>query len=294
MPCYNGEETIERAIRGVINQTYRPIEFILVNDGSTDSTERIILSLSQEIQNAQIDFLYIPQPNLGLGGAINTGLKHVSGEYLAWIDADDELCADSLAVRVTFLDDHPEFGSVSSNAVFVEDNDWEKILGYVTEDIETNSDKEQFFHMLLGKSMFCAGCHLIRTNVFKAANGGMDIYPARHGQNWQMLLPVYYCSKHAFINQPLYKYRINAENMSAEISRMSLRKLYRRRNEYIQIVRHTLSRIQGMSSKKRNYYLNLFKKHIYEINLDSALEQCNRVEILKWKLAVKIMLTVLR
>lgn len=292
MPCYNGADTIERAIRGILTQTYRPIELILVNDGSTDSTEAIIFSLTQEIQNAKIDFRYFPQANTGLGGAINSGLKHVTGGYLAWADADDELLPDSVRVRVDFLKNHPEYGSVSSNAILAEDANWSQSLGLLTDNVKINSDENQFIHMLLGRSLFCPGCHLVRTEVFRAANRGMDIYPARHGQNWQMLLPVYYCSKHAFINQPLYKYRVNADNMSAEIDRMSLKQLYKRREEYIQIVRHTLSRIHGMPPAECRKYFNMFKKHIYEINLDSALEEQKRIDILRWKIAVKYMIAL--
>lgn len=289
LPCYNGADTIERAIRGVMNQTYRPIELIVVNDGSTDTTEQVISSLREEIAQAQIEFQYCPQENMGLGGAVNSGLKYVTGEYLAWVDADDELMPDSVAIRVRFLEEHTEYGSVTSNAVLAEDKNWEKSLGPITNDLQTNSDPSQFLHLLKGKSVFCPGCHLVRTEVFKEANGGMEIYPARHGQDWQMLLPVYYASKHAFLNLPLYKYRTNAESMSSAIERMPMDKLCERRQEYIDIVSHTLRRITGMTPKAYRQYLRIFKKHIYEQNLDSAIEKQDKIAALKWRVVVKCM-----
>lgn len=288
MPCYNGAETVERAIRGVINQTYRPIEFILVNDGSTDESHGKIKALEEEMRNSQIRFIYIEQENFGLGGAINTGLKHVTGKYLAWIDADDELLPKSVETRVDFLEKNLYYGSVSSNAYEVEDKNWDKPLRRVTEEVERNSQEDQFIYHLKALSIFCCGCHLLRTDVFRQANGGMDIYPSRYGQNWQMLLPVYYMSKHAFIDEPLYKYRVNADNMTAAIDRMPLKQLYTRRREYKKIIIHTLQRIPGLSRSEFNHYLRIFNKHINENNLDSAIEKGSWLAVFRWKVAVKL------
>lgn len=289
LPCYNGADTIERAVRGILNQTYRPIQLILVNDGSTDATDQVVRSMREEIDQAQIEFQYFPQENMGLGGAVNSGLKHVTGEYLAWVDADDELMPESVELRVDFLEQNRDYGSVSSNAVFAEDRNWEQSLGKLTDNISLNGEEDQFIHLLMGRSIFCCGCHMVRKSVFVEANGGLDIYPARHGQNWQMLLPVYYVSKHAFLDLPLYKYRTNADNMSAAVEKMSMKQLCQRRQEYLDIVSHTLKRIKGMSDKEKHVFSHLFKKHICELNLDSALEQQDRMEILKWKIAVKWM-----
>jgi glycosyltransferase involved in cell wall biosynthesis len=288
MPCYNGADTIARAIRGVTQQTYRPIQFILVNDGSTDDSDKVIRMLEPEILEAGIEFVYHLQNNLGLGGAINTGLKFVNGAYLAWIDADDELLPDSVRIRVEFLEAHPEFGSVTSDAFYAEDTDWEHPLGRLTHNPEENNRPNQFLPMLLGQSVFCAGCHMVRTEVFRTANGGMDINPFRYGQNLQLLLPVYYVSKHAFLNQPLYKYRVNAQNMSAEIRQMSLTAYYRRRKGYIENARNILKRIQGMPDRERRQYERMFRKLIFEGNLDAAIQHQSKPDILFWKIAVKL------
>ena len=289
LPCYNGEKTIERAVRGVLNQTYRPIQLILVNDGSTDRTEEIVMTLKAELEAAGIEFIYVPQENMGLGGAVNTGLKYVTGEYLAWVDADDELLPESVAVRATFLEENPRYGSVSSNAFLAEESDWDHPLGRAESRIELNSEEDQFEHILLARSLFCAGCHLVRTEVFQKANGGMDIYPARHGQNWQMLLPVYYASKHAFLDIPLYKYRIDANSMDASAGRMSAKKLAARRWEHAVLIKHTLNRIVGMSDAEKKKYLRMYRKRIFEQNLDTAIARKDRLEILKWRSVVRLM-----
>nr|WP_295949904.1 glycosyltransferase family 2 protein [uncultured Agathobaculum sp.] len=277
LPCYNGENTIIRAINGVINQTYRPIELVFINDGSTDHTMEIIKQQTEFIKKANIEFKCISQPNSGLGGAINTGLKYVSGEFLAWVDSDDELMPLSVEKRVKFLKEHPYIGSVSSNAYLVEDIDWDNPKDLLSHQYEIDTNPYQFQYMLTGRSIFCAGCHLVRTALFEKANSGLEIYPARHGQNWQMLLPVYYCSKHAFINEPLYKYRINSsETMTSAIDNMSLSQLIERRKEYLHIVQNTLKRIHGLKKQEFHKYNNIFKKYIYELNLRDSVKKLRK------------------
>ena len=119
IPCFNGESTIQRAIQSVINQNYRPIQLIVINDGSTDHSLNIIESTKKTISLSGIEMVLINQKNRGLGGAIDTGLKYVNGKYLAWIDADDELMPKSVSIRVDYLETKDDFSSVSSYAYLV-------------------------------------------------------------------------------------------------------------------------------------------------------------------------------
>lgn len=83
IPCYNGEQFVERCLINVLEQEYAQyIELILVNDGSTDKTEEIIFQLQKRLDNELWRFCYIKQENQGVGSAMNAALKEVSGEYL--------------------------------------------------------------------------------------------------------------------------------------------------------------------------------------------------------------------
>ena len=62
---------------------------------------------------------YIYQENKGLGGAINTGLKYVEGEYLIWLDPDDRLSNDSIEKKIVILQNNESIGVVTSNAFFI-------------------------------------------------------------------------------------------------------------------------------------------------------------------------------
>ena len=88
-PCYNGGKLLSRYLDSVLKQTYKNIELIIVNDGSSDNTEKIVISYKGQFKKEGMKLVYIYQDNKGLGGAINTGLKHFTGDYLCWADYDD-------------------------------------------------------------------------------------------------------------------------------------------------------------------------------------------------------------
>ena len=84
IPTYNREKVIKRAIDSILNQTFRNFELIIVDDGSKDMTERIVKDYSDE----RIVYLY--KENGGQNSALNLGLEHVRGTYVAFCDSDDE------------------------------------------------------------------------------------------------------------------------------------------------------------------------------------------------------------
>ena len=132
VPSYNAENHIGRLLDSLLAQTYEHVEIIIVNDGSTDSTKQIVMFYEKKFLERGFQFIYIEQENKGLGGAINTGLKHFHGEYLIWPDADDYLSADSIEKRVNFLEFNPEFGIVSSDAAIYDELDLNKCIGRIT------------------------------------------------------------------------------------------------------------------------------------------------------------------
>lgn len=85
IPIYNTEKCLQRCIESVIQQTYRYIEIILVNDGSTDKSSRIC----NEYVRRDSRIILIEQENKGAAAARNTGLRHATGNYIGWVDSDD-------------------------------------------------------------------------------------------------------------------------------------------------------------------------------------------------------------
>ena len=86
-PVYNAEKYIERCVNSVLNQTYENIEFIIVNDGSTDNTAKILNRLKKNDSRIMV----IHKKNEGVSKARNTALKKATGKYVLFVDADDWL-----------------------------------------------------------------------------------------------------------------------------------------------------------------------------------------------------------
>lgn len=104
LPAYNAELYIKEAIDSVLAQTFTNFELIILNDGSTDKTEEIILSY----QDSRIVYVKNEQ-NLGLIGTLNKGMALAKGKYIARMDADDICLPERFAKQVNFLEEHPDY-----------------------------------------------------------------------------------------------------------------------------------------------------------------------------------------
>lgn len=107
IPAFNAAECIEEALESVFVQEYLDYEIIVVDDGSTDSTRAV---LQKYVDAGKIRYFY--QQNAGPGAARNRGMDEAQGEYICFLDADDEMVERSLFSRVHFLDSHPDVAMV--------------------------------------------------------------------------------------------------------------------------------------------------------------------------------------
>lgn len=106
MPVYNTEESFLReAIESILNQTFKDFEFLIINDGSTNNAEEIILSYNDE----RIKYIK-NECNIGLIKTLNKGLELAQGEYIARMDSDDISLSERFEKQVKFLDENPEIG----------------------------------------------------------------------------------------------------------------------------------------------------------------------------------------
>lgn len=99
IPSYNCAPFVEQAVESVFGQTYSDYELIVVDDGSSDNTAQVLAKYSSNPK-----FRYYRQENRGLPGARNAGVRISNSEYLAFLDADDQLEGDALQLMVRELD----------------------------------------------------------------------------------------------------------------------------------------------------------------------------------------------
>lgn len=263
-PCFNGEKVVHRMIESVLAQTYDNIEYILVNDGSTDRSEEVVLSYQEQFQKRGYEFHYIKQENKGLGGAINAGLKVFSGDYLCWADADDFFAPSSVEKRVLWMETHPDYGVITSDAYIVKETDLLNPCRKISQGITDNENENQFWNLLEANSIFCCACHMIRSAYFLKINPNREIYPARRGQNWQMLLPMYYHYKRHFLDEPLF-YCVESDNSMSYDD--TPKKQLLRCDEHEEILEHV---IQGLEMNaedgekaKSLIKVNYIRKRLY-------------------------------
>ena len=206
LPCYNGAKFIKRCFDCVLKQTYKNLEVILVNDGSTDNSEEIINSMKYKFEEQSMKFIYVYQKNRGLGGAINTGLKYVTGEYLTLLDIDDYIMPESIELKVQFLETNKSFDIVRTNGYYVNENNLDD-----TSKLFINNDNEKckidiFDDLVEAKTNNWAGSYMVRTSKLFKFYEDRNIYESRCGQNLQILMPLAYNGKCGYIDKPLMKY----------------------------------------------------------------------------------------
>ncbi len=101
IPAYNAVQCIGRAINSVLGQSYSDREIIVIDDGSTDNTAKVVRQYGDKVH-------YIHQENAGAGVARNTGLAAAKGDWIAFLDADDEWLPDKLKKQMELLARNPE------------------------------------------------------------------------------------------------------------------------------------------------------------------------------------------
>jgi glycosyltransferase involved in cell wall biosynthesis len=117
MPVYNASAFLQDAIQSVLDQTFIDFEFIIMNDGSTDDSEKIILSF----QDKRIRYIK-NDANLKLIKTLNLGFTLALGKYIARIDADDICLPNRFEKQIAFLEIHPEIGVLGSSASIIDEH----------------------------------------------------------------------------------------------------------------------------------------------------------------------------
>lgn len=116
IPCYNREQFIAATINSVLAQSWPNIELIVVDDGCTDGSRKVLESYGQRLTILE----HPGRANSGQSAAINLGLRSCSGEYLAILDSDDIFVPDKIEKQVRFLEQHPEYGLVYANCISID------------------------------------------------------------------------------------------------------------------------------------------------------------------------------
>lgn len=209
MCVYNVEDYIEQCITSVLNQTFKNFEFIIVNDGSTDNTKKIIEKL--KLKDSRIKLINNPK-NLGIGKSRNITLQHAKGKYISIIDGDDSYLSQKIQKQVAYLEKNEEVFLVASGVFLI--NEENKVLTKVKQITNPNKLK---LKLLKKNTIFHSSVMYRNKDVFYREK----LAPAEDYDFYLRLLREN--KKIRILNEALVKYRIRKN--SASFSKMAIQKL---------------------------------------------------------------------
>ncbi len=103
MPVFNCEKYLDESINSILNQTYRDFEFFIINDGSTDNSEKIIKNFQEKDDRINL----LTQNNQGVTKSLNKGIRNCRGKYVARMDADDICAPKRFELQLEYLEKYP-------------------------------------------------------------------------------------------------------------------------------------------------------------------------------------------
>lgn len=189
IPVYNGTPFVQRTLLGVINQTLRPTQIIVVNDGSTDNTVEELEKIKAEHPHANIRI--INKKNGGHSSATNEGIRASTSDYIALVDADDLWAPTKLEKQMSVFQnsDDPKLGVVYADYVNIDPDDKPLPL-FPTVKLDPNV-KGRVFETLLKRGNLILGSNsavLMKRQVF--LDHGFFDENLRCGEDWEMWIRI--------------------------------------------------------------------------------------------------------
>ena len=206
IPCYNHEVFVQDSIRSVINQTYKNIEFIIIDDGSTDQSVNKIKEMLIECEQRFTRFEFRDRPNKGLCNTLNEALEWAQGDYFCVIASDDQMLPEKTSLQISSFksDTVGVFGGVN-----IINNKNQILSSRVREYSETG-----FEDILLNKHDLPASSQMFKTDILRQVGG---YNPNVKVEDWDLLLRMSKLNKKmVYIPQLLINYRKHDSNISSE------------------------------------------------------------------------------
>ncbi len=163
IPAYNAEKFISETVGNVLNQSWKNLELIIINDGSTDNTSNILSSFSHDSRIRVVE-----QINQGCSAAKNTGLNYARGDFIQYLDADDILSEDKITQQIEALEDEPFGIAVCKTVVFQDINFKETGFEIDTDYLYSTENRFEFLMNLYGKN---GKIGMIQPNAFLLPKG---------------------------------------------------------------------------------------------------------------------------
>lgn len=291
VPIYNTEKYLRKCLDSIVNQTYERLDIILVDDGSTDASKDIC----DEYEKRDNRIHVIHKKNAGNGSARNTGLEHIKGQWILWVDSDDLIHQKQIEVLLNIAK-KLNADIVVGGYQAVSDNEKPKdqtIDAYIWDKAEVLSEKHLYDDRFIKeRSMILTvpWCKICKRELYDNVR-----YPGTriHLDTWTTWKLYEKADKIVFVPEPLYYWRNNPDSLSRrrfDISHFSGIEAYReqleyfykaRRQRYVEIVFdeyvndifwcYNRMKEAGMDPLPLKPYWQYMKKHVGYIKLTKSV-----------------------
>lgn len=199
IPTWNREKTLRKAIQSVLNQTIHPLEILVCDDGSTDNTFKVIKSLN----NSKVK--WIAEKHSGLPAVVrNRGIKESKGEWIAFLDSDDEWHPEKIEKQLAFIK-KTGYLAICSNAYNINSKgERKKYLNYSKNTI-TFSDLLNVNYVILSSA-------IIHKSILSKCVGFPEILELKTGQDYAFWLRVATQTNFIYLNKILVNYNNDPKN----------------------------------------------------------------------------------
>jgi glycosyltransferase involved in cell wall biosynthesis len=216
IPLYNGEAFISQTLQSVLNQTYKNLEILVVDDGSRDRAPEIVKEFARKDHRIRL----LQQENAGVAAARNLGIQNAKGELIAPIDADDIWFPNNIALQVEAMEKGgSEVGVVYSWSIDIDENDQPK-GGFRAAKIRGNVYSTLIAHNFIGN----ASATLIRRSCLEQL-GGYDCslreQQAQGCEDWDLYLRIAEYYQFEVVPEFLIGYRKLSNSMSCNYQSMA-------------------------------------------------------------------------
>ena len=243
IPVYNSEKFMKESIESVLNQTYKQIEVIAINDGSTDNSQKILEQYSDKIT-------IISQTNHGLAHALNVGIKKIKGKWFKWFSPDDILYPKAIEILVNEAKKLPDNTIIYSNWELI-DEKGNKLRDFS----ESNFNDLNCFDFnvrLLDGQLINVNTALVRYSLIKngcTIRNASD--PVVIDYDFFLRAGILFNTKFHLISKSLIKYRIHSEQHSHKNIVKSLSSLPKVKENIL----------SELDESKKNEYLNAIAEY---------------------------------
>ena len=202
MSVFNGDRFLREAIDSILNQSFGGFEFVIIDDGSNDSSASIL----DDYQGRDVRTKVYHQPHKGLIESLNRGCRLAQGKYIARMDADDVASRDRLMVQIDFMEAHPQVG-VLGGAV-----EWINAEGRPLGIYRNPAEDRQIRAELLYRCAFWHPTVMLREHVFRCTGGYRTA--AVDAEDYDLWLRIADHFQLANLEDIVLKYRIHPQQVS--------------------------------------------------------------------------------